>query len=128
MPKCLCNRDMVVVLLLAIAGSVGGCQRQAQEWAVVDEPDSLPAIEVTSEHPPPPLTPEVVAVSPSATLEPLPAKPPVKINTYTIRRLDTLWSIAQRTYGDGKRWRDIVRANDGLDPTKLRVGQKIVLP
>ncbi len=48
--------------------------------------------------------------------------------TYTIRKGDTLWSIAQQVYGDGQRWQDIVNANPGLDPNKLRVGQKIVLP
>jgi LysM repeat protein len=49
-------------------------------------------------------------------------------DTYTIRKGDTLWSIATRYYNDGKRWKDIVSINPGLDPTKLRVGQQIVLP
>ncbi len=48
--------------------------------------------------------------------------------TYAISRGDTLWSIASRTYGDGQRWRDIVNANPGLEPRRLRVGQTIVLP
>ena len=48
--------------------------------------------------------------------------------TYTIKDGDTLWSIAQRMYGDGQRWVDIVRANPGLEPKKLRVGQEITLP
>jgi nucleoid-associated protein YgaU len=45
-----------------------------------------------------------------------------------VRRGDTLWSIAQRTYGDGKRWRDIAAANPGIEPTRLKVGQTLVLP
>ena len=35
---------------------------------------------------------------------------------YTITNSDTLWGIAQRSYGDGSRWRDIYDANaDTLD-------------
>jgi len=127
MPKCLYSQDVVVVLLLACLGAVAGCQRPAQEWALDEQPDLLPVVEVTSDYEAP-LEPEVVVVSPSVPLEPLPTKQPVQINTYTIQRGDTLWSIAQRIYGNGKRWRDIVKANEGLDPTKLRVGQKVILP
>lgn len=49
-------------------------------------------------------------------------------NTYTVRRGDTLWSIASSQLGDGQRWRDIVAANPGLNPHKLAVGQQIVIP
>jgi len=56
--------------------------------------------------------------------EPLTSQPFV----YTVEKGDTLWSIAKRYLGDGKRWKDIVSSNPGLDPKKLKVGQKIVLP
>ena len=59
---------------------------------------------------------------------PAPAPVPQAVNKYTVRRGDTLWSIALRTYGDGHRWRDIIAANPGLDPKKLRVGQTLVMP
>lgn len=48
--------------------------------------------------------------------------------TYTVQKGDTLWSIAKSYYGDGQKWRDIVNANPGLNPKKLRVGQQITLP
>ena len=48
--------------------------------------------------------------------------------TYVVRRGDTLWSIAVREYGSGQRWRDIAEANPNLNPTKLRIGQQIILP
>lgn len=54
--------------------------------------------------------------------------PPPRTRIYTVRRNDTLWKIAQQAYGDGQRWKDIVAANDGLDPARLRVGQQLVLP
>jgi len=47
---------------------------------------------------------------------------------YVIKSGDTLERIAQRTLGDGSKWRDIAKLNPGLDPTRLMVGQKIVLP
>jgi len=47
---------------------------------------------------------------------------------YVVARGDTLWSIAKRVYGDGQKWKEIVRVNLGLQPTKLRVGQEILLP
>jgi len=49
-------------------------------------------------------------------------------DTYTIRKDDTLWSIAVRYLGDGQRWRDIVKVNPGLDPKKVKAGQVIKLP
>ncbi|MDX1683354.1 MAG: LysM domain-containing protein, partial [Phycisphaeraceae bacterium] len=49
-------------------------------------------------------------------------------DTYKVKKGDTLWSIAQRHYGDGKRWREIASANNISDPGKLRVGQTLTLP
>ena len=48
--------------------------------------------------------------------------------TYTVRRGDTLWSIAEQVYGEGQRWRDIVEANPELHPEQLHVGQELTLP
>ena len=49
-------------------------------------------------------------------------------NKYTVQQGDTLWRIASSKYGNGQKWRDIVAANPGLVPQKLRIGQTIVLP
>lgn len=49
-------------------------------------------------------------------------------DSYVIKSGDTLERIAQRTLGDGGKWRDIAKLNPGLDPTRLMVGQKITLP
>ena len=47
---------------------------------------------------------------------------------YVVRQGDTLWSIANKHYGSGQRWKDIASANPGLTPEKMRVGMAIVLP
>ncbi|HYE04818.1 MAG TPA: LysM peptidoglycan-binding domain-containing protein [Planctomycetota bacterium] len=41
---------------------------------------------------------------------------------------ETLGSISQKYYSTSKRWQDIERANPGIDPERLYVGQKIIIP
>jgi len=53
---------------------------------------------------------------------------PAAGSTYTIKKKDTLWSIATTYLGSGKRWPEIVSANPGLNPKKLAVGQTIKIP
>ncbi len=50
--------------------------------------------------------------------------------TYEIKDGDSLASIAQEQYGDPRLWRSIYQANAHLieDPTRVKTGQKIVLP
>ena len=63
------------------------------------------------------------------TYEPEPLQPAQPVaRTYTIQKGDTLWSIAQREYGDGQKWKAISQATPSLDPKKLMVGQQITLP
>ena len=62
------------------------------------------------------------------TYEPEPLPPQPVSRTYTIVKGDTLWSIAQREYGDGQKWKDIAQANPSVDPKKLAIGQQITLP
>jgi hypothetical protein len=49
---------------------------------------------------------------------------------YTVRRGDTLRSIARDVYGDEQRWLAIYRANRARihDPDNLRVGSRLVIP
>lgn len=48
--------------------------------------------------------------------------------TYTVKRGDTLSSIAAKKLGAASRWREIARLNKIRDPRKLRVGQRLHLP
>ncbi|HUU82160.1 MAG TPA: LysM peptidoglycan-binding domain-containing protein [Phycisphaerae bacterium] len=47
---------------------------------------------------------------------------------YRVRPGDTLRSIALRHYGDANQWDAILRANPGIDPRRLRIGQRMILP
>jgi WD40 repeat protein len=82
-------------------------------------------------------------VIPAATTKPLPieiAKPlPIEVakpqpidmtkpRHYIIKKSDSIWSIAEKTLGTGERWEDLVKANPGLNPKKLSIGRKIVIP
>jgi len=70
------------------------------------------------------------AVSPTnATPSPTPgADAGTGDNTYTIESGDTLQAISKKKYGTSGHWKAILAANAGLDPSDLKVGQKITLP
>jgi nucleoid-associated protein YgaU len=120
------------LLLLALA--VVGCKKQNKGPVMTTtEPppqttlEPIPPPETSTETTP--LPAPVVMPPPPPHYEPSPPPAPSPaVNTYTVQKGDTLWSIALRFLGDGKRWREIVEANPGLEPSKLRIGQVIILP
>ena len=48
--------------------------------------------------------------------------------TYTIKKGDSLWSIAEDRYGDGNKWKRIAAANPKINPNRVQAGQTITLP
>ncbi|MFM9589744.1 LysM peptidoglycan-binding domain-containing protein [Streptomyces scabiei] len=48
--------------------------------------------------------------------------------TYTVRKGDTLWSIAASRLGDGARWREIATLNKLADADAITPGQTLKLP
>ena len=67
-------------------------------------------------------------VAPADDIAPTRATASGSGKTYVVKKGDTLWAIAQRTYGDGKQYRKIVAANPNIKGEKVMAGQKIVLP
>jgi nucleoid-associated protein YgaU len=53
---------------------------------------------------------------------------PLSDGRYVVRAGDTLYGIAQRFLGQGTRWREIAKANPGLEPRALKAGQTISIP
>ncbi|MEU2040337.1 LysM peptidoglycan-binding domain-containing protein [Nocardia niwae] len=53
---------------------------------------------------------------------------PSMVRIHTVRTGDTLFGLAQRFYGNGKLFPVIAAANHITDPTRLQVGQKLIIP
>ncbi|HAI14765.1 MAG TPA: hypothetical protein DCM28_23870, partial [Phycisphaerales bacterium] len=47
---------------------------------------------------------------------------------HVVAKGDTLWRIAKKYYGNGKRWVDIANANNVSDPNRIYVGMKLTIP
>jgi 5'-nucleotidase len=47
---------------------------------------------------------------------------------YTVVKGDSLWKIAESTYGDGEKWTDISKANKLRHPDIILVGEELELP
>lgn len=72
--------------------------------------------------------PDAMLSADTDAIEPLPEVEPQPMRTYTIKKGDSYWKIAQAVYGDPLRMQDIVDANPQVDPKKLQIGDEIVLP
>lgn len=47
---------------------------------------------------------------------------------YVIQPGDTLITISRHFYGTGRHWRRIAEANPGLNPRRLKIGRRILIP
>jgi nucleoid-associated protein YgaU len=101
------------------AESVSGHEHEptpAPDDARQSAPEPEPELEPELEPKPEP-QPRAAAVEASSQL-------------YTVQKGDTLYSISKRVYGEGKYWREIVRANEKLisSPQALQPGWELKLP
>ncbi|MEX0653337.1 MAG: LysM domain-containing protein [Phycisphaeraceae bacterium] len=132
----LLSASAALMLMAGLAGCQSGEREELTEVPppMYDEADSFEPVAVDEDE-----NTEPVAVDdePSADEQngSAQAEPPrasgngdADGTTYTVRRGDTLWSIAHRHYGDGQRWRDIADANPGISAERLPVGAEITLP
>ena len=118
------RRFLTLVILIGAFG-LFGCKKKPQEDLATIYPSPASELELPIQPAPEPAPEPVATVSLSAspTMPPTPAR-----RTYTIQPRDTLWRIAKRYYGQGNRWPEIVQANPGIVPARLRIGQTIVVP
>jgi nucleoid-associated protein YgaU len=49
-------------------------------------------------------------------------------NMYVVQDGETLWSISEKVYNDGFRWKEIADANKLTDPNNLEAGTKLNIP
>ncbi|HZN63125.1 MAG TPA: LysM peptidoglycan-binding domain-containing protein [Planctomycetota bacterium] len=70
--------------------------------------------------------------SESTTVPSHPPPPPVETapanEEYVVQSGETLADIAERKYGDQNKWTVIAKANPGVNPNRMRIGTKLVLP
>jgi len=95
----------------------------------IDSPPRLDQVRPLVDTPDEPTAADVPKAAPKST-EPKPLVPVLEDNvtTYTIQSGDTFWKIAKIKLGNGQRWDEIAKANPGLEPTKLPLGQVILIP
>ena len=58
----------------------------------------------------------------------IPADATVKGDSYIVVKTDTLWSIAQRAYGDPYKWTEIAKANNLSHPGLIHANNVLILP
>lgn len=56
------------------------------------------------------------------------SKPGGSEKTYEVKSGDTLWSIAEKIYGSGYNWVDLVKANKLSNPSVIEAGTKLNVP
>lgn len=69
--------------------------------------------------------------NPHITPPPAPAKPPANKGvkaTHVVVSGDTLWDLAKKYYGDYYQWTKIQKANGGIDPYRVPIGKKLIIP
>jgi nucleoid-associated protein YgaU len=85
-----------------------------------DTAGSVPEPEVTT-------APDESVPAPAPPGEPEPAPEPAA-RTYTVEAGDTLWTIAERFYGDGARYQAIADASGISNPDLVQAGQILTIP
>lgn len=124
-------KKFIAIAVVALLGIVG-CAKKTTPSANSS---------ITEVAPPPPIHNGITPAAPISTtysesiVAPADDITPVRSaasggagKTYVVKKGDTLWAIAQRTYGDGKQYRKIVAANPNIKGDRVIAGQKIVLP
>ena len=130
-------KRLLTIGVLAVAGMAVGCSsgKDKQTKAPVDYTQPPVAAPV---HEPMPVTP--VASAPVTNVQPVAYETRTERNQvvepatrgggtkYVVKKGDTLWSIATKTYNDGKQYKKICAANPSIKGEKVLVGQTIILP
>jgi 5'-nucleotidase / UDP-sugar diphosphatase len=76
------------------------------------------------------VAPAAKAPAPAAATAPATpaAAPSPQATQYTVVKGDSLWKIAERTYGDGEAWTKIAGANKLRHPNHIEIGEELTLP
>lgn len=102
--------------------------------ATAAAPAAAPAPAATAAATPAPTapaaTPAPAAPAPQTAAAPAAPAPaaPAGPTTYVVVKGDSLWKIAESTYGNGEEWRKIAGANTLRNPNVIAIGAELALP
>lgn len=126
---------MKKLIAIAVASlAVIGCQKDKKTSSIYGTDPSVTQVSAPSPvaYQPAPqpyqAQPVVYDSTPVPAYQPVSQAPAATSGSYTVKKGDTLYSIAKSRYGNGNQYSKIVGANPGLDPSKLKVGQTITIP
>jgi len=135
-------RTLTWAMVVVVAVVMMGCAPKREELPQMEPADvtaTAPAptpadkptvIETPAPMPPPSMPARVEKAPPRPALEkPVIERPPAP-STYTVKKDDTLSSIARNFLGDAKAWRKIYEANRNQikNPDRLQVGMVLTIP
>ncbi len=138
------KRIVITVILAVVAVGVGGCKKPADTTRRVSAqprrigsvlPDNRkgaelqsPAGAAKSAQPSRVSASGKPSTTTAAAKKETPPRQDQPYTLYTVKKGDTLMAIARRFYGDASRYKDIAKANNLVDPSKIYVGQVLKIP
>lgn len=115
-----------LIASVALVALVAGCglfnKKPKAEQSALTDVVPPPAPQHTASTP---MTSTPVTVDAAPTAD---SQGPVAGQKYVVKKGDTLWSLAVKTYGNGAQYKKIIAANPSIKNEKLVAGQTIVLP
>ena len=124
------NKKLAFIVIASL--SVVGCQKKAQSGSIYGTDPSVTQVSgpapVAYQPAPAPYQAQPVIYDSTPAPAVATANTQAAGSAYTVKKGDTLYSIAKSRYGNGNQYNKIVGANPGLEPSKLKVGQTITLP
>jgi nucleoid-associated protein YgaU len=119
---------------IVLAAAAVGCSNTGKKTANSTITEPLTPAPVAYTPAPQPYTPPPTAAQPvvyDSAPAPMQASAAAEVKgsgNYTVKKGDTLFSIAKSRYGNGNQYTKIVAANPGLSPQSLKAGQTINIP
>jgi nucleoid-associated protein YgaU len=140
-------RSTFVIVGVAAALALAGCQKPQANTGPVVENTPVPALDQSERTPvqpldaytaPPPqrmqrqpaYTPPPKPVTIKPADEPLRPSQAEHARTYIVKKGDTLSAISKKFYNTPNRWKEIYEANRARvkSPNKLKIGTKLIIP
>lgn len=107
--------------------SANSVQRQAGTNNVTEVDIDITLTKASDAPRPRPITQAPAAQAPSTVAKSSPSTP-TTAKRYTIKRGDSLWSIAQKFYNNGADWPRIAKANNIKNVNRISPGQELTIP